>query len=133
MNEDELHAANLAYIRDPAVRTAYAEIIQRLRRSGLIVSVLETSSPRPARMYTVVEGEERYVFSCNRARGHLSFYIRLDALELWPHLAAKAAATFTHTRKQGGQTVVVLRDLLEAQKLIEWLLAECGWDRPQRR
>lgn len=130
MNEDELHAANLAYIRDPAVRAAYDEIIQKLRRAGLRISVLETSSPRPARMYGVVEGEELYLFSCNRAQYHLSFYIRLDALEHWPHLAAIAPTKFVETREQGGQTIVVLRDTTEAEKLIEWLLAEREWERP---
>jgi hypothetical protein len=128
MNEDELHAANLAYISDPTVRSAYDSIVQSLRRHGLRISVLETSSARPARMYAISRGQEHYTFSCNRARRHLSFYIRKKALELWPHLASQAAKRFADTRVQGEQTVIVVRSAAEAQTLIKWLLESCRWD-----
>lgn len=74
MNEHDLHAANLAYINNLPIREAYNAIVYRLSEVGLRISVLETSSPKPVRIY---------------------------AMARWDELSNEAAASFTETRVQG--------------------------------
>lgn len=119
MNESELHAANLAYIIDPEIRTAYGQIIDALRNRGFRISVLGSSGPKPARAYLTIAGKESYMFSCNRARKHLSFYLRKEALAEWPQLRTQVMAGFEDVTAARDELKIVLRRPEQIDRILD--------------
>lgn len=89
--ESKLHAENREYISDPDAREAYSRTVDDAQRHGLRTSVLASSATRPVRMYEFVHGKERYLFSCDRNRKHLRFYLRNPALKHWKTSQQKLA------------------------------------------
>lgn len=128
LSQDELHAANLAYIQTPDVREAYRLLCSEASRARLEASVLETSTARPVRFYGHAGGSNRYLFSFDRAQHHLKFHIRKRALDLWDDYRPLAE---THVAADDliidDQVKIWIRTRKQAENLIRWTFGQPRW------
>ena len=83
---DEKYQENLSYIADPEVRIAYAHMRKLATSSGFSIEFVERAAVGTMKLMKPELGREAYLFSVDRARRHLTFYVRCHATRRWPDL-----------------------------------------------
>ena len=86
---DEKYQENLSYIADPEVRMAYAHMRRLAEGSGFSIEFVERAAAGTMKLMKPELGREAYLFSVDRARRHLTFYVRRHATRRWPDLMAQ--------------------------------------------
>lgn len=83
---DEKYQENLSYIADPEVRKAYVHMRKLAESSGFSIEFVEHAAAGTMKLMKPELGREAYLFSVDRAKRYLTFYVRCHATRRWPDL-----------------------------------------------
>lgn len=86
---EPFYSENLRYIQSPVVRSEYAKLRDLGANAGLNIEFVPRAAGRTMKLLHPELGREGYLFSADRARQHLSFYVRSHATRRWPDLMTR--------------------------------------------